>query len=117
MTAASAIPRACSATPGSRSIFTNFLHPAEIIATAVQEDVGVIGISSSSGGHMPVFDDLLSGMRQAGLDDVLVIGGGVIPGADVRSLGERGVIIFGPGSSAEEAAEYVRRNVRQRTAL
>jgi methylmalonyl-CoA mutase, C-terminal domain len=97
---------------GFEVIFTNFLLTAEIVATAVQEDVAAIGVSSSSGGHMAVFEDLLGGMQQAGLDDVLVIGGGVIPAADVRNLNDRGIQVFGPGSSADDAVEYVRQHIR-----
>ena len=49
---------------GFEVIFTNFLIAEEILSSALQEDVDVIGISSSSGGHMPVFEDLLAGMRK-----------------------------------------------------
>jgi methylmalonyl-CoA mutase cobalamin-binding domain/chain len=59
---------------GFEVIFTNFLIAEEILSAALQEDVDVIGISRSSGGHMPVFDDLLAGMRKQGLDDVLLVG-------------------------------------------
>jgi len=97
---------------GFEVIFITFLMADEVVATAVQEDVAVIGISSSSGGHMPVFEDLLAGMKRAGLDDVLVIGGGVIPFADARELHDRGIVLFGPGSAAADAVEYVRRNIR-----
>ena len=51
---------------GFEVIFTNFLIAEEILSSALQEDVDVIGISSSSGGHMPVFEDLLAGMRKQG---------------------------------------------------
>ncbi|MGH7749323.1 MAG: cobalamin B12-binding domain-containing protein [Candidatus Dormibacteria bacterium] len=61
---------------GFEVVFTNFLVAGDIIATALQEDVDVIGVSSSSGGHMPVFEELREGMRTEGLDDVLVIAGG-----------------------------------------
>jgi methylmalonyl-CoA mutase C-terminal domain/subunit len=101
---------------GFEVVFTNFLVAADIIATALQEDVDVIGVSSSSGGHMPVFEDLLAAMREENLDDVLVIAGGTIPDADARILRERGVgAVFGPGSPAEDAIQFIRDNVRQRS--
>ena len=100
---------------GFEVVFTNFMVADDIITTAVQEDVDVIGVSSSSGGHMPVFEDLLSGLRPAGLDGVLVIGGGIIPDADARRLREEGLAeVFGPGASAEDAVQFIRDHVRQR---
>ena len=99
---------------GFEVIFINFLTANEIVNIAVQEDVDVIGVSSSSGGHMPVFEDLFEGMRLAGIDDVLVIAGGVIPDADARRLREEGLgAAFGPGSSAEDAIQFIGGHVRQ----
>ncbi|MBA3569521.1 MAG: hypothetical protein H0W28_09285 [Pyrinomonadaceae bacterium] len=71
-----------------------------------------MGISSSSGGHMPVFEDLLAGMRKESLDDVLLVGGGTIPQRDIRKLKEWGVAeVFRPGSSAEDLIDFIRKNV------
>jgi len=101
---------------GFEVVFTNFLLPEEIVTTALQEDVDVIGVSSSSGGHMPVFEDLMAGLRAASSDDILVIGGGVIPEADARAAAELGVAaVFGPGSSADSAIEFVLGHIRQRS--
>lgn len=98
---------------GFEVIFTNFLVGAELVAVAVQEDVDVVGISSSSGGHMPVFTDVLTGLREEGCDDVLLVGGGSIPPRDIRALEDAGVAgVFPPGSSAEELVEFIKRNVR-----
>jgi methylmalonyl-CoA mutase C-terminal domain/subunit len=103
---------------GFEVVFTNFLLADEVVTTAVQEDVDVIGVSSSSGGHLPVFEDLMAALRAADIDDVLVIGGGVIPPADVRVLTELGVAaVFGPGASAESAVAFVTEHVRERSAL
>ncbi len=94
---------------GFEVIFVNFLLASEIVDAAMEEDVDVIGVSSSSGGHMPVFEDLLAGMRENGLGDVLLIGGGVIPREDEATLKSWGVkAVFGPGSSAEEAIDLIR---------
>jgi methylmalonyl-CoA mutase C-terminal domain/subunit len=90
-------------------VFTNFLLPAEIVATAVQEDVEVIGISSSSGGHMAVFEEVMRGLRDEGLDHVVVIAGGNIPPADAERLRAWGVReVYGPGSQPDAAIELVK---------
>ena len=94
---------------GFEVIFINFLLANEVVSVAVQEDTHVIGISTSSGGHMAVFEDLLAGLEEAGLDDVLVLAGGIIPSNDARTLAEAGVsAVFGPGSSPQEVADYIR---------
>jgi len=96
---------------GFEVIFTNFLLAQEVVNTAVQEDVAVVGVSTSSGGHMAVFEDLLQGLRHAGAEDILVIGGGIIPNTDARELEQWGVRkVFGPGSSAESVATFIREN-------
>ncbi len=96
---------------GFEVIFTNFLLAEEVVNTAVQEDVAVIGVSISSGGHMAVFEDLMEGLRHAQVSDVLVIGGGVIPSVDARELEQWGVRkVFGPGSSAESLMTFIREN-------
>ncbi len=97
---------------GFEVIFTNFLLAEEISATVIQEDVDVVGVSSSSGGHMPVFEDLLAQLRERGADDVVVIGGGIIPPADARTLKQWGVTeVFGPGASARSIIEFIREAV------
>lgn len=97
---------------GFEVIFTSFLLAEEIVATAIDEDVNVVGISSSSGGHMPVFEDLFSQLKAASITDVVVLGGGIIPPADARTLHEWGIDgVFGPGSSAEEIIRFIRTRV------
>ncbi len=98
---------------GFEVIFTNFLLPSEVVNTALEEDVDVIGISSSSGGHIPVFEELIAGMKASKLDGVLLLGGGVIPSEDVTILKEWGVsAVFGPGASAEDAIQLIREQAR-----
>jgi methylmalonyl-CoA mutase C-terminal domain/subunit len=99
---------------GFEVIFANFLLASEIVSMALDEDVQVVGVSSSSGGHMPVFEDLIAGMRQRGMDDVLLLAGGVIPKDDEQKLKSWGVrAVFGPGATAEEAIELIRRHFAQ----
>lgn len=94
---------------GFEVIFTNFLLPQEVVTTALQEDVGCIGVSSSTGGHLEAFEDLLRGLREAGADDIPVVAGGVIPDADAATLREWGVAeVFGPGRSADEVIGFLR---------
>lgn len=101
---------------GFEVVFTNFLVPDDILDAALQEDVNVIGVSSSAGGHMPVFEDLMAGLKAADVRDVLVIGGGIIPEADARTLAEWGVgAVFGPGASAEAAVTYITENAPDRS--
>ena len=94
---------------GFEVVFTNFLVPAEITATAIQEDVAVIGVSSSSGGHLAVFEELMRELRAEGADDIVVIAGGNIPPADAEQLREWGVReVFGPGSRPDDAVDLVK---------
>ncbi len=99
---------------GMEVIFVNFFESKEVIEAAIQEDVDVVGISSSSEGHLPVAREILRGLKAAGKDDVLVIFGGVIPERDhapMLALGVKG--IFGPGSSADDLTTFLRANVRK----
>ncbi|MGH8239153.1 MAG: cobalamin-dependent protein, partial [Steroidobacteraceae bacterium] len=93
---------------GFEVVFTNFLLAQEVVDAAVQEDVDVIGVSSSSGGHMAVFEDLLKGLRQADADDIVVIAGGVIPDEDARTLKQWGIReVFGPGRAPDEILAFL----------
>ncbi len=98
---------------GFEVIFSNFLLTEEVVNAAVDEDVDVVGISASSGGHMVIFEDLLAGLKKVGLDDALVIGGGVIPPDDEQTILGWGVAaIFGPGTNAEQAIEMIHTTLR-----
>ncbi len=93
---------------GHEVIYTNFLYPEEILNTAIQEDVDVIGLSSSCLGHMPVLRQVTQGLKEEGREDITVMVGGIIPDDDWPKLEEIGVHgIFGPGSMAEAVVEYV----------
>lgn len=93
---------------GYEVIYTNYLYPEEILNTAIQEDVDVIGLSSSCLGHMPVLAYLKDGLGKEGRDDILIIVGGIIPDDDLEPLRTMGIQgIFGPGSTANELIEYI----------
>jgi methylmalonyl-CoA mutase C-terminal domain/subunit len=83
--------------------------PSQIVRTAVEEDVQVVGLSILSGAHMRLLPEVVAGLRREGLDDVLVIAGGIIPGADARSLIEQGVAaVFAPGTPITEIVAFLR---------
>jgi ethylmalonyl-CoA mutase len=73
------------------------LTPAQIVAAAVQEDVHVVGLSVLSGSHLSVVPDVLDGLRAAGLEDVALVVGGIVPDADAVRLRDLGVArVFTP---------------------
>ena len=93
---------------GFEVIYTNFLYPEEVLNTAIQEDVDVVGLSSSSLGHMPVLRYVKEGLKKEGRDDILVVLGGIIPDDDLESLEALGITgIFGPGTTSEQLVRYI----------
>lgn len=103
---------------GFEVVFMNFLLPEDVMTAAVQEDADVIGISSSSGGHMPVFEELANSLKEHGMEDVLLIGGGIIPPTDAKVLSGHGIgRVFGPGSDPEDIKSYIRENARPVTGV
>jgi methylmalonyl-CoA mutase C-terminal domain/subunit len=95
---------------GMEVIYTG-LHqtPEMIVETAIQEDVDVIALSVLSGAHLTLFKRVRELMEEGGLGDVPVLGGGIIPDADVGALKEIGVSeVFGPGTDTRDIADYIR---------
>ena len=83
--------------------------PEMIVEAAIQEDVDVIGISILSGAHMTILPKIKNLMKEKGLDDVLLTGGGIIPEEDIKKLKGIGVgEIFTPGASTKNIAEYIK---------
>jgi len=95
---------------GMEVIYTGLHQTPEMIATAaVQEDVDVIGLSILSGAHMTLFPRVRQLMVDAGRDDVLITGGGIIPKEDMDALGEKGIgRLFGPGTPTSALVDYIR---------
>lgn len=95
---------------GMEVIYTGLRKtPEMIVEAALQEDVDVIGISLLSGAHMTIFPKILTLIREKGLEDVLVFGGGIIPDRDIAELKKQGVgELFTPGASTLEIVKYVR---------
>lgn len=99
---------------GMEVIYTG-LHqtPAMIVEAAIQEDVDVIGLSLLSGAHMTLFVDVADMLKEKGLGDVLLMGGGIIPEGDIPKLHEKGISgVFGPGTPIEEIVAFVKKNVK-----
>jgi len=93
---------------GVEVIFIRFDTPDEVVKAAEQEDVDVIGISSSIGGHDYVLPEIINGLKEKKPEHITVIAGGVIPLYDIPDLLNKGVAkIFGPGTSLEEIVDYV----------
>jgi len=94
---------------GMEVVYTG-LHqtPEMIVAAAVQEDVDVVGLSILSGAHMTLFPRVKTLLAEQGRDDVLVIGGGIIPEDDMRQLESQGIArMFGPGTSTKDIIDYI----------
>ncbi len=101
---------------GMEVIYTGLRQtPEQIVGAALQEDADVIGLSVLSGAHNQICPRLMELLRQQGLDDVLVLVGGIIPDPDVPRLQEMGVRgIFRPGSAIKEIVDFIEQNVRAR---
>ena len=95
---------------GIEVIYTGLRQtPEMVVNAALQEDVDAIGISILSGAHMTVFPKVMELMKQKGMNDVLLTGGGIIPDEDARQLQAAGVgQLFPPGTPTTEIADYIR---------
>ncbi|RBY93190.1 cobalamin B12-binding domain-containing protein [Blastococcus sp. TF02A-30] len=98
---------------GMEVVYTG-LHqtPEQIVETVVQEDADAVGLSVLSGAHMTLFARLTELMRERGVDDVVVFGGGIIPDEDIPELERLGVTrIFTPGATTTDIVDWVRTHV------
>ena len=100
---------------GMEVIYTGLRQtPEQVVSAALQEDVDAIGLSILSGAHMTLFPRVVELAREAGIDDVIIFGGGIIPDEDIPRLKEAGVSeVFTPGARMEEIIEFRRRNARR----
>ena len=94
---------------GMEVIYTGLRQTAEMVVNAaLQEDVDAIGVSILSGAHNTVFPKLIALMKEKGMDDVLLTGGGIIPEDDMQSLRSLGVgQLFAPGTSTQDIVDYI----------
>ena len=101
---------------GFEVIYTGLHQTPEMIAeAAIQEDVDAIGLSILSGAHMTLFPEIMRLLKDKGVEDIALFGGGIIPDEDAAKLRSMGVKeIFTPGASTEDIVKWVRENVRPR---
>ena len=101
---------------GMEVVYTGLRQsPEQIVAAALQEDADAIGLSILSGAHMHICPRLMQLLHEKGLDDVLVVVGGIIPDQDVPRLRELGIKgIFLPGTPMQEIIDFINGNVRPR---
>ncbi len=94
---------------GMEVIYTGLRQtPEMVVNAALQEDVDAIGISILSGAHMTVFPKVMALLKEKGMNDVLVTGGGIIPEEDMKTLHELGVgKLFAPGAATADIAVYI----------
>lgn len=99
---------------GMEVIYTGLRQtPDMVVNSALQEDVDVIGISILSGAHNTVFPKVIKLMKEKGLNDVLLTGGGIIPEKDMKKLNELGVgKLFPPGTDTKEIVKYIKECVK-----
>jgi methylmalonyl-CoA mutase, C-terminal domain len=100
---------------GMEVIYTGLRQtPEMVVHAALQEDVDAIGISILSGAHMTVFPKVMALMKEKGMDDVLLTGGGIIPEEDMQQLNALGVgKLFAPGTPTQEIAGYIAEWVKE----
>ena len=101
---------------GMEVVYTGIRQTPEMIAeAALQEDVNVVGLSILSGAHMALVPRIVELLRQNGMDDVVMVVGGIIPDDDAQALQDLGVVgIFGPGASTLDIVDFIRSHVAQR---
>ena len=101
---------------GMEVIYTGIRQtPENIVEAALQEDVDVIGLSILSGAHLELFPRIFEGLKKHGMEDVVVVAGGIIPDQDRIALEAMGVrAVFGPGTPTPEIADFIRRAVAAR---
>ena len=100
---------------GMEVIYTGLRQtPEMVVNAALQEDADAIGISILSGAHMTVFPKIINLMKEKGLNDVLLTGGGIIPDNDIKKLNEIGVgKLFPPGTDTKVIVSYITKWVKE----
>jgi len=101
---------------GMEVIYTGIRQTPEMIAkSALQEDVDVVGLSILSGAHLELFPLIMEQLRKKGMEQVIVIAGGIIPGEDHSALHKIGIkAIFGPGTPTKEIADFIGKAVAEK---
>lgn len=100
---------------GMEVIYTGLRQtPEMVVNAALQEDVDAIGVSILSGAHNTIFPKIIKLMKEKGMNDVLLTGGGIIPEDDMIALNELGVgKLFAPGATTTDIADYIKDWVKE----
>jgi methylmalonyl-CoA mutase C-terminal domain/subunit len=100
---------------GMEVIYTGLRQtPRQIVEAAIQEDADVIAMSILSGAHDYLFPKVMELLKEKGVEDVLVLGGGIIPDEDIPELKACGISqIFGPGTNTQDIINYIKTHVRK----
>ena len=101
---------------GMEVIYTGIRQSPQMIAQAAsQEDVDVIGMSILSGAHLEILPEIMSLLKDQGMDDVIVVVGGIIPEVDRQSLKDLGIAeVFGPGTTTGSIVEFIQKKIKER---
>ena len=101
---------------GMEVIYTGIRQSPQMIAqAAAQEDVDVIGMSILSGAHLEILPEIMDLLRDQGMDDVIVVVGGIIPEVDRQPLKDLGIAeVFGPGTTTGSIVEFIQERVKER---
>ncbi|MBN2123681.1 MAG: cobalamin B12-binding domain-containing protein [Deltaproteobacteria bacterium] len=100
---------------GMEVVYTGLRQtPKQIVESAIQEDVDVIAMSILSGAHDYLFPKVMELLKARGAEDILVLGGGIIPDEDIPALKACGIAeVFGPGTNTEDIVAYIRDNLKR----
>ncbi len=100
---------------GMEVIYTGLRQtPEQIVTAALQEDVNVVGMSILSGAHGTLFPEVVNLLKEKGAEDILVVGGGIIPEEDIPDLKAAGIAeVFGPGTPLENVVKYIKENTKE----
>ena len=101
---------------GMEVIYTDIRQSPQMIAQAAsQEDVDVIGMSILSGAHLEILPEIMSLLKDQGMDDVIVVVGGIIPEVDRQPLKDLGIAeVFGPGTTTGSIVEFIQEKIKER---
>ena len=104
---------------GMEVIYTGIRQSSQmIVQAAAQEDVDVVGMSILSGAHMEILPEIISLLKERGMDDVVTVVGGIVPEADRQPLMDLGISgVFGPGTSTTTIVEFINEAVKDRTSI
>jgi len=92
-----------------------FCTPEQVVKTAIEEDVDVIAMSLLNGAHLTLFPKVARLFKEKNIDDILLVGGGVIPESDKEALEKEGITgNFGPGTSLNTIIEHIQKNIKKK---